>query len=102
MDISLASDNTILYWDEHLAALDTQRWSVTFEQVADVFAEHLCRVDLGAGREERWGNVGDPESGFVLFVVVVEPEGDGWRVVAVFPATQRKPPERKPELDFPG
>ena len=81
-------------WDSKKAKLNRRKHDWTFEEALEVFEDpfKLEKYDHehSSGEEERWQIIGQIRRGDVLFVIHVDLEPDGVRIISARGATIRE------------
>lgn len=88
MDIHFALDGTDFVWDDTKAASNLVKHGISFEQAATVFIDPLFRlVDAERNDEARDAIIGFDGSSRLLFVVHIQQDDAGIRIISARKAT---------------
>lgn len=83
MDVLYSFAGLEFVWNVHKAAANLEKHGVRFEQACEVFLDPLARaLDAGTSAEARDALLGETEQGHLLFVVHIERDGDGIRIIS--------------------
>ncbi len=89
MDSRYEKNGISFVWNARKAAANPKKHDgITFEQATEVFFDPFFKlVDAGRNKEARDAVIGYDESGWLLFVVHLELEGDIIRLISARKAT---------------